>query len=116
MDFNNSMDNLGSTFRAEGMSVAYDKLRMDGESIQLNVKYEDLIMGNRVGQGACSAVNRATHRKTGEMYAVKLFSVYDKQQRSQLMKEISMLLEIDCPCLIKLQGVFHSDGKILLCI
>ena len=101
-DFNDSLDGLGNTFRAEGMSVAFDKLRVDGHNIDLQVKYEDLILGKRIGQGACSSVNRARHRDTGEMYAVKLFNVYDKSQRSQMLKEISMLLEIDCPALIKL--------------
>lgn len=111
-NFEQSLDGLGNTFRAEGMSVAYDKLRVDGHNVELKVRYEDLIVGKRVGQGACSSVNRAKHKITGEMYAVKLFNVYDKSQRSQMLKEISMLLEIDCPSLIKLLGVFHSDGNI----
>jgi len=111
-DFNDSMEDLGATFRAEGMSVAYDKLRVDGHNVDLKVRYEDLIVGKRIGQGACSMVNRAKHKDSGEMYAIKLFNVYDKSQRGQMLKEISMLLEIDCPSLIKLQGVFHSDGNI----
>lgn len=36
-DFENSMENLGATFRAEGMSVAYDKLRVDGHNVELKV-------------------------------------------------------------------------------
>ena len=99
---NESLDGFGNTFRTEGMSVAYDKLRIDGENIQMKVTNEDLIMGKRIGQGACSSVHRAKHKTTGEFYAVKLFNVYDKTQRSQMTKEITMLLEIDCPCLIKL--------------
>ena len=110
-DFNDSLDGLGNTFRAEGMSVAIDKLRVDGHDVELKVLYEDLVLGKRIGQGACSMVNRAMHRETEEMYAVKLFNVYDKSQRSQMLKEISMLLEIDCPSLIKLQvsGQFASS-------
>ena len=101
-DFNDSLEGLGATFRAEGMSVALDKLRVDGHDVELKVRYDDLILGKRIGQGACSMDNRARHKDTGEMYAVKLFNVYDKSQRSQMLKEISMLLEIDCPSLIKL--------------
>lgn len=112
MDLHDSLDGLGATFRAEGMSVAYDRLRVDGEQIQLNVNYDDLIMGKRIGQGACSSVNRARHRETNELYAVKLFNLYDKSQRAQMLKEIAMLLGIDCPTLIKLQGVYHVDGNI----
>ena len=40
---------------------------------QFQVFFSDLIMGSRIGQGACSSVNKATHRKTGETFAIKLF-------------------------------------------
>lgn len=46
--------------------------------IQMEVTYPDLIMGRRIGQGACSSVNMARHSETGEMFAVKMFNVYDE--------------------------------------
>lgn len=45
---------------------------------QMEVTYPDLIMGRRIGQGACSSVNMARHSETGEMFAVKMFNVYDE--------------------------------------
>lgn len=44
----------------------------------MEVTYPDLIMGRRIGQGACSSVNMARHSETGEMFAVKMFNVYDE--------------------------------------
>ena len=44
----------------------------------MEVTYGDLIMGRRIGQGACSSVNMARHSETGEMFAVKMFNVYDE--------------------------------------
>lgn len=44
----------------------------------MEVTYGDLIMGRRIGQGACSSVNMARHLETGEMFAVKMFNVYDE--------------------------------------
>jgi hypothetical protein len=44
----------------------------------MEVTFSDLIMGKRIGQGACSSVNMARHSDTGEMFAVKMFNVYDE--------------------------------------
>ena len=44
----------------------------------MEVVFSDLIMGRRIGQGACSSVNIAKHRTSGEKYAVKLFNIYDE--------------------------------------
>jgi serine/threonine protein kinase len=46
--------------------------------VQMEVLFTDLILGRKLGQGACSSVYAATHRTTGEQYAVKMFNVYDK--------------------------------------
>lgn len=48
----------------------------------------------------------------GEFYAVKMFSAYDKSQRSQLLKEIRLLLDVDSDSLIKLKGSFHNEGMV----
>jgi hypothetical protein len=44
----------------------------------MEVRYSDLIMGKRIGQGACSSVNMGRHIQTGELFAVKMFNVYDE--------------------------------------
>jgi serine/threonine protein kinase len=78
----------------------------------MEVGFSDLILGNRIGQGACSSVNVARHRRTGELYAIKMFNVYDKGQASQLYNEILLLTSFKCDCLITLKGAFHDEGSI----
>lgn len=79
---------------------------------QLEVAFNDLILGHRIGQGACSSVNIARHKRTGEVYAIKMFNVYDKGQASQLYNEILLLTSFQCDALITLKGVFHDEGSI----
>lgn len=70
----------------------------------------DLALGQRIGQGACSSVHRAKHRQTDEVYAVKMFNVYDDGQSRQLQREIAMLSTVQCDSLISLKGAFHDEG------
>jgi mitogen-activated protein kinase kinase 1 len=104
---------MGSTYRDEGLSVGQDHMRFQGEEIEMEVTLSDLNLGRKIGQGACSTVNIATHVVTGEQYAVKIFNVYDSSQASQLFKEVSMLTRTqDCDALVSLKGAFHSEGNI----
>ncbi|KAJ1407970.1 kinase-like domain-containing protein [Ochromonadaceae sp. CCMP2298] len=105
-------DTMGATYRNEGLSVGSDHMRLYGEEIQLEVSFHDLILGNRIGQGACSSVNLAKHKRTAETYAIKMFNVYDKGQASQLYNEILLLTSFQCDALISLKGAFHDEGSI----
>lgn len=78
----------------------------------MTVSVADLVMGNPIGQGACSTVKLAKHTKTGEIFAVKLFNVHDRAQESQLYNEILLLTTFQCDCLISLKGAFHNQGQI----
>jgi serine/threonine protein kinase len=78
----------------------------------MEVSFADLVMGERIGQGACSAVNLARHKKTNEIYAIKMFNVADQGQESQLYNEIFLLTSFQCDALIALKGVFHNQGCI----
>ncbi len=79
---------------------------------KMEVQYSDLEMGDRIGQGACSSVNLARHKKTKEIYAIKLFNVCDQAQESQLFNEIFLLTSFQCDALIALKGAFHDQGCI----
>lgn len=103
---------MEDTYRREGLTVGSDYMRIHGVDFDMEVKYSDLIMGRRIGQGACSSVNIAKHAETGEMFAVKMFNVYDENQSKQLIKEICMLSVVKCDSLISLKGAFHDEGSI----
>ena len=92
-------------------------LRLQGEDVQLKVLYSDLVLGAKIGYGACSSVYVATHKRSGAKYAIKMFSVYDQRQADQLKKEIVMLSKLDqCDALLSMEGVFHQEVRGLMLI
>lgn len=107
-----NFDQLGSTYRDEGLSIGADHMRLFGEEVQFEVSFSDLIIGNVLGKGACSSVYKARHKRTNENYAVKVFNVYDRTQASQLYNEILLLTSFQCDALISLKGAFHDHGSI----
>lgn len=107
-----SFNQLSGTFRAEGVSVAYDSLRIDGEHIDMEVCLSDLLIDKKIGQGACSTVNMAIHRRTGKCYAIKMFNIFNKSQRSQLFNEIHLLKDVQCEALVLFCGAFHTEGSV----
>eukprot|EP00611_Tribonema_gayanum_P008663 TRINITY_DN18254_c0_g1_i2.p1 TRINITY_DN18254_c0_g1~~TRINITY_DN18254_c0_g1_i2.p1 ORF type:complete len:429 (+),score=138.37 TRINITY_DN18254_c0_g1_i2:154-1440(+) len=72
----------------------------------------DLDFGRVLGKGACSYVLEARHKRSNDLYAVKVFNPYDREKEKQLMRELSMLEMVTCPCLVRFYGVFRSDGKV----
>mmetsp|Transcript_21279 Transcript_21279/g.21989 ORF Transcript_21279/g.21989 Transcript_21279/m.21989 type:complete len:536 (+) Transcript_21279:47-1654(+) len=107
-----SLDRLGGTFREEGLSVGFTALRIQGESVDMTISPTDLTQERCIGRGACSTVYKCRHNTTGVYYAVKMFSVYDKERRKQLQKEITTLSAVQCDALITFYGAFHKDGNI----
>lgn len=100
------------TYRDDRLSVGQNYLRFEGQNIEMSATMKDLMIGERLGQGACSSVHLATHKLTGQSFAVKMFNVFDKSQANQLLKEITVLLSNNCEALIDLKGAFHNDGSI----
>lgn len=108
----NTFDAMGDTYRSEGLSVGSNALRLFGQELQMEVCYEDLEIGKRIGHGACSSVNIAQCRETGVKYAVKMFNVYDNAQARQLHNEILHLAQVECDALVAFKGAFHHEGHI----
>lgn len=91
--------------------------RLGGAEVPMEVTYSDLKMGPKIGSGACSNVFVAHHVRSGMPYAIKMFSVYVEDQARQLLKEISLLANLqeqdrECEALISLKGAFHIEGSI----
>lgn len=108
-----SMDDMESTYRQEGISVSTrGHMRIEGEEIIMDVTESDLVLTKRIGQGACSAVFKAVHERTGEFFAIKMFNVYDKERRHQFDKEIRLLSLVQCEALITFYGAYNKDGNI----
>ena len=60
------------------MSLNAEEMRIFGEEVVMDVTYADLLIGRRIGQGACSAVHVAEHERSGQRFAVKMFNAFDK--------------------------------------
>ena len=54
---------LGTTYRAEGLSIGRDFLRFQGSTLSSSFCLDDLIVDECVGRGACSMVLKAKRRK-----------------------------------------------------
>ena len=66
----------------------------------------DIEMLGHLGSGISSVVRRARHKRTRELYAVKLINVNDPDKRSMLMKEVKMLCLFDCDALVQFHGAY----------
>ncbi|CAM9792824.1 unnamed protein product, partial [Discosporangium mesarthrocarpum] len=95
---------------SEDGRVRIDKrgLYIDGTNVS-EVRQEDLRFISELGRGACSVVKKAQHIETRALYAVKVFSQFDKEKRRQLTQEVDTLFEygMECPSLIALDGKIH---------
>ncbi len=107
-----SLDDLDTTFRIGVMSIGGDNFRVAGKTIKQDVKQSELEIGKRIGSGACSSVHIATHKNTGESYAVKIFNVYDRERTLQLKQELEILLEMKCEAMATFYGAFYNEGSI----
>jgi serine/threonine protein kinase len=77
-----------------------------------DVTLEDLMITETLGRGCSSFVQKAVHRATGAVYAVKVISLFDKSKRDQLIAEISALFDAKCLALISFHGSVFRDNKI----
>ena len=42
---------MGNTYRDEGLSVGLSRLRLNGEDVKMEVRYEDITLGKKIGSG-----------------------------------------------------------------
>jgi len=72
------------------------------------IRKEDLSIVRTLGKGACSTVLLSRHNITGELFALKIFPLHDKQRRECLAKELSVLVKVDSEGLIQFHGGFYE--------
>ncbi|CAM9889748.1 unnamed protein product [Pylaiella littoralis] len=98
-------------FEAHGVKISQDGLFIDGNNVS-SVHQNDLRVLRELGRGACSVVKQAQHVETRQLYAIKVFSVFDRDKRAQLLKEVGTLRGMECPSLINFVGGYLKDGSI----
>ena len=101
---------MGTTYRAEGLSIGRDYIRFEGTTLSSSLSPQDLIIEDTIGRGAFSIVKRARHVQSKEPFALKTFPIRDEQRTEMLIKELKALcsLEYECDCLVGLVGAFFD--------
>ena len=77
---------------------------------------KELKLGEIIGRGASSYVQRAKHVPTSTLIALKTINICDKGRRHQLTKEVRALYDAKCPNLIGFYGAFYREGTISIAL
>ncbi|GMF17188.1 unnamed protein product [Phytophthora lilii] len=87
----------------------------DAEEVEADFKdtYE---LGQELGSGKFSTVTKATHRETGETFAVKVIKddAMTQEGCEVLIAEVGALNRLKHPNIISHHGFYNEDGKYLL--
>ncbi|KQJ99862.1 probable serine/threonine-protein kinase DDB_G0267686 isoform X2 [Brachypodium distachyon] len=111
--FNNtsmsSMSSPGST-----NSSAIDRVDYEGDCLDYEILWEDLVIGEQVGQGSCGTVYHALWY--GSDVAVKVFSKqeYSEEMINTFRQEVSLMKKLRHPNIILFMGAAASQQQ--LCI
>ncbi|KAM3334747.1 hypothetical protein ACQJBY_029272 [Aegilops geniculata] len=113
-DFNkNSMSSISST---TGTTNSSDIERVDYEAdcLDYEILWEDLVIGEQVGQGCCGTVYHALWR--GSDVAAKVFSKqdYSEEMINTFRQEVSLMKKLRHPNIILFMGAVLSQQR--LCI
>jgi hypothetical protein len=117
-------------FVANGMIIGEQGIRIDGQSASSSssssfdsltnqnetnlLSINDLERDGILGAGACSVVHRVRHRATGDVMALKLFNVHEKEKRHQLLSELRALYTAESPFIVSFYGAFYANEQLSL--
>lgn len=73
---------------------------------------EELEIGAVIGHGAGGVVNRAVHKPTGMVVAVKSMDVLNDDTRRQMMRELKILYAHEGDHIVQFHGAFYGDCHI----
>lgn len=69
---------------------------------------KDSALDSTLGAGSAGRVSLAIHRPSNRKIAVKRINVYDKDKRTQLLKELETLMSYDSRFLVRSYGAFYD--------
>ena len=78
--------------------------------------YEEIEIGEMIGRGSSSVVLHGIHKPSGIPVALKVINMFDKSKREQLIREICLLYDAECPSLISFYGAFYREGAITIAL
>lgn len=88
---------------------------MDGQGgTSIHLRESDLKSVKVIGYGASATVSKAFYPRINRFVALKRISHLEKQQRSQMLKDLHTLLVLyqkECPGLVSFMGAFMSSEQ-----
>ncbi|KAM0880460.1 hypothetical protein ACQ4PT_033565 [Festuca glaucescens] len=108
---NNSTSNMSST-SSNGSPI--ERLDYEADCLDYEILWEDLVVGEQIGQGSCGTVYHALWY--GSDVAVKLFSgqEYSEEMINTFRQEVSLMKKLRHPNMILFMGAVASQRR--LCI
>jgi hypothetical protein len=79
--------------------------------------YDGVRDGPILGYGITGVVRKAIHKETGAEYAIKTLSlarIETVEGLEQLKEELGILMQLDHPNIVKLEGIYESEDEIFL--
>ncbi|CAD6255414.1 unnamed protein product [Miscanthus lutarioriparius] len=109
---NDSFNSLGSSLSSD--SSAIERVDHEADCLDYEILWEDLVIGEQVGQGSCGTVYHA--QWYGSDVAVKLFSKqeYSEEMIGTFRQEVSLMKKLRHPNTILFMGAVASPER--LCI
>lgn len=125
-------DTLETTYRAEGLSIGRDYLRLEGQTIAKCSSIDQFLVEGSIGRGVSSIVYRAKLKNgaSNTFYALKEFKLHNEanqhvfipgrgssskpKQFSMLIQEIKNMCKLECECLVKMIGAFYEHGAVTM--
>jgi len=95
-----------------GLSDAADCSGLDGlPGVSIN-GIDDFETLNELGSGCSGTVFRARHKQSGAIYAVKQVTILEKPKRDQVVAELRIMRQHQCPWLVALHNAFYEEAKV----
>jgi serine/threonine protein kinase len=106
----------GDVFIKDNVAINSSGIAMWNNPKKFTLNYEDLVIGEIIGRGACSVVLQGKHGPTGTPVALKVINLFDRSKREQLIREIVTLYDAQCPSLVTFYGAFYREGSITIAL
>ncbi|CAL4982671.1 unnamed protein product [Urochloa decumbens] len=109
---NDSLSSMGSSISTN--SSAIERLDLEADCLDYEILWEDLVLGEQVGQGSCGTVYHAQWYASD--VAVKVFSKqeYSDEMIDTFRQEVSLMKKLRHPNIILFMGAVASPER--LCI
>eukprot|EP00743_Colponemidia_sp_Colp-15_P004194 GILK01004524.1.p1 GENE.GILK01004524.1~~GILK01004524.1.p1 ORF type:complete len:343 (-),score=56.17 GILK01004524.1:116-1144(-) len=100
-------------FLKQAIAIGKEGIIDEGQGGNLiRLEPSELQIGETLGRGASSYVQRAIHKSTGIELALKVINVFDRAKRQQMLNDVKALVGSDCPFLVKFYGAFYQEDTI----